>query len=216
MTCCRSNIGAGVTKQFSEKRAAKDLAQYLAKGPGSTTHLLLEGLAKAGAQQGTLLDVGSGIGTLTFELLQIGLTSAVGIDLSSAYVATASNEASRRGWSGCTQFVQGDFVDLGRVLQSADIVALDRVVCCYPDCDGLLDESLRHADRYLALSYPTGDSGTCWSRRSANDAEIHALESDGDRKRDSSAGFPASEPQSGRQRGNGRIVKLESRYARTR
>jgi SAM-dependent methyltransferase len=154
MTCCCSNIGAAVDRQFSEKRAAKDLAQYRAKGPASTTRLLLAGLAQAGAEHGTLLDVGSGVGTLTFELISRGIASAVGIDLSSAYVATAANEASRRGQLTSTRFVQGNFVDLASELPSADIVTLDRVICCYPDCGGLLDESLGHADRYVALSYP--------------------------------------------------------------
>ncbi len=116
--------------------------------------MLLAGLAKAGAIHGRLLDVGSGIGALTFELLDQGLASAIGVDLSSAHVATASEEASRRGRSGSTRFVQGDFLDVASQLPCADIVALDRVVCCYPECERFLDESLRHADRYFAFSYP--------------------------------------------------------------
>ena len=154
MSCCCSSIGAAAERQFSEKRAAKDLAQYRAKGSGSTTRMLLAGLAKAGAIHGRLLDVGSGIGALTFELLNQGLASAIGVDLSSAHVATASEEASRRGRSDSTRFVQGDFLDVASQLPPADIVTLDRVVCCYPDHEPLLDESLRHAGRYFAFSYP--------------------------------------------------------------
>jgi hypothetical protein len=33
-------------------------------------------------------------------------------------------------------------------------VALDRVVCCYPSWERLLDAALGHAERCLALSYP--------------------------------------------------------------
>ena len=101
-----------------------------------------------------MLDVGSGVGALSFELLDRGLTSALGVDLSSAQVAIASQEASRRGRSDLTRFIQGDFLDVAGQLPSADIVTLDRVVCCYPEYERLLEESLRHADRIFAFSYP--------------------------------------------------------------
>ena len=74
MSCCHSSVGAAAERQFSEKRATDDLAQYRAKGPGSTTRLLLAGLAKAGPQRGPLLDIGSGVGALTFELLDQGMS----------------------------------------------------------------------------------------------------------------------------------------------
>jgi SAM-dependent methyltransferase len=154
MTCGCVSVGDAVERQFGEKRAAKDLAQFRTKGPGSTTRLLLTGLASAGLLRGRLLDIGSGIGALTFELLQRGLTSAVGVDLSSAHVATAAKEAARRGRSDSTRFVLGDFLDVARQLPSADVVTLDRVVCCYPEYERLLVESLRHAERHFAFSYP--------------------------------------------------------------
>ncbi len=132
----------------------EDLAQYRTKGPGSTARLLLAGIAKAGQLHGRLLDIGSGVGALTFELLDRGLTEAIGVDLSSAYVAAASEEAARRGRTDSVRFVHDDFVAIASQLVAADIVTLDRVICCYPEYDRLLDESVRHADRYFALSYP--------------------------------------------------------------
>jgi hypothetical protein len=154
MNCCRSSVGAAAERQFSAKRATQDLARYRAKGPGATTRLLLAGLAKAGPPRGPLLDIGSGVGALTFELLDQGMTSAVGVDLSEAYVAAAAQEAARRGRSSSTRFVQADFLDVVGQLPTADVVMLDRVVCCYPDCEGLLDVSLRRAGRYCGISYP--------------------------------------------------------------
>ena len=132
----------------------EDLAQYRTKGPGSTARLLLAGIAKAGQLHGRLLDIGSGVGALTFELLDRGLTEAIGVDLSSAYVAAASEEAARRGRTQSVRFVHADFVVIASQLVAADIVTLDRVICCYPEYDRLLDESVRHTDRYFALSYP--------------------------------------------------------------
>lgn len=77
MTCCCSSAGDAVERHFSAKKATKELARYRAKGPEPTTRLLLAGLTKAGPLHGLLLDVGSGIGALTFELLERGLTSSL-------------------------------------------------------------------------------------------------------------------------------------------
>src|SRR5713101_1215629 len=105
MSCCCPSVGAAAERQFSEKRATKDLAQYRSKGPGSTARLLLAGISKAGQPHGRLLDVGSGVGALMFELLERGLTEAIGVDLSSTYVAVASEEAARRGRTDSVRFV---------------------------------------------------------------------------------------------------------------
>jgi SAM-dependent methyltransferase len=154
MSCCCSGTTCVAERQFSHKRVAKDLAQYRANGPDVTTRLLLAGLAKVGTPRGTLLDVGSGIGALAFELLEQGMTTATGVDLSSAHIAVSSEEAKRRGHSHSTRFVLGDFVDVAGQLPNTDIVTLDRVVCCYGDYERLLEESARHAGHSLALSYP--------------------------------------------------------------
>lgn len=151
MTSCVC-LGQATEQQFGEKRAAKDLAKYRNAGPGSTTRLLLVGLVKAGRSAGSLLDIGSGVGALTFELLEQGMTRALGVDLSSAYVAASSAEAARRDCSA--RFVHGDFLDLAGQLPTADVVTLDRVVCCYPHYEPLLKQSLYHAERHFALSYP--------------------------------------------------------------
>ena len=154
MTCCSSCVSAAAERQFSDKRATEDLAQYRTKGPGSTTRLLLAGIMKAGQPHGRLLDIGSGVGALTFELLERGLSEAIGVDLSSAFVAAASEEAARRGRTASVRFVRGDFVGMAGQLLAADIVTLDRVICCYPEYERLLEESVRRVDRCFALSYP--------------------------------------------------------------
>ena len=154
MPCSCADSGSAAERQFSEKRATEDLAQYRTKGPGATARLLLAGLAKAGPPHGRLLDIGSGVGALTFELLERGLTEAIGVDLSSAHVAAASEEAARRGRTDTVRFVHGDFAAMAGQFSAADIVTLDRVICCYPEYERLLDQSVRHADRHFALSYP--------------------------------------------------------------
>ena len=154
MPACCSTFERAAEQQFNETKAAQELKRYRTKGPGPTTRLLQQGIVRAGAVNGTLLDVGSGIGSLTFELLERGSTRAVAVDASSAYTGVARQEAERLGRAGAVQFIHADFVTVAPELAAATLVTLDRVVCCYPSYEPLLDAALRHAERCLALSYP--------------------------------------------------------------
>jgi SAM-dependent methyltransferase len=154
MPCSCCTFVDDVEGMFTEKRAAAEIAHYRQKGPRPTTRLLRDGLVNAGSVEGTVLDVGGGVGALSFELLDRGVTRAVIVDASRAYLAAAADEADRRGRAGATSIVPGDFVALSTQLPPADLVTLDRVVCCYPLYEPLLAEASRHAVRRLAYSYP--------------------------------------------------------------
>jgi len=151
--CC-STYGNIAGAQFNEKIARRELASYRRKGPGSTTRLLRDLLLETGRIEGTLLDVGSGIGGLTFELLEHGIGRAIAVDASAANGAAAADEAARRGHVAAVQLIEGDFLDVAPRVPPATVVTLDRVVCCYSLYEPLLEESLRHAERYFAFSYP--------------------------------------------------------------
>jgi SAM-dependent methyltransferase len=147
-------FGDSAERQFDAEKVANELSKYRRKGPGPTTRRLRDGLVSAGIRQGTLLDVGGGLGILSLELLDAGFSAAVVVDASSAYLAAASEEAARRGRSESTKFVHGDLIDVADGLARADAVTLDRVVCCYPSYDRLLEQALRLADHAFAFSYP--------------------------------------------------------------
>jgi magnesium-protoporphyrin O-methyltransferase len=100
------------------------------------------------------VDVGAGVGALTFELLNRGFRSAVIVEAAAGYTAAASNEATRRGRATDIDFVSGDFLEVAGIVPMVSVVALDRVVCCYPLYEELLGEALRHAERGFAFSYP--------------------------------------------------------------
>ena len=154
MTCCCSPFAGAAEQQFSQAKAAKDLTDYRRKGAAQTTRLLCEGARQAGGFQGPLLDVGSGIGALTFEFLRRGVTHAIAVDASSAYLVAAREEAARLGYADAIQFVHGDFLVVAKELPAVPVVTLDRVICCYPLYQPLLEEALGHAQRCFALSYP--------------------------------------------------------------
>jgi magnesium-protoporphyrin O-methyltransferase len=154
MSCCGSGFSATVDQQFDAKRAARDIDRYRKTGADSTTRLLRTALAAQGRVEGSLLDVGCGVGALTFELLNLGINRATGVDASTAYLAAAAEEASRSGRANVVEFVHGDFLNVAAQLPSATIVTLDRVICCYPAYEPMLKAALQRAERFLALSYP--------------------------------------------------------------
>jgi SAM-dependent methyltransferase len=154
MPACCAPFEPVADQHFNRNKAAAELKRYHTKGPGPTTRLLEEAIVKAGAINGTLLDIGAGIGSLTFALLTRGLGHAIAVDASPAYIDTARQQAERLGRAGDVQFVRADFVSIASELPAATVVTLDRVVCCYPAYEPLLNAALRHADHCLALSYP--------------------------------------------------------------
>jgi magnesium-protoporphyrin O-methyltransferase len=154
MSPCCSSACAAIEKKFGEAMAKRELASYLEKGAGPTTRLLRDGIVAAGVPVETLLDVGAGIGALTFELLERGVRRAVAVDASAAFVAAARAEAHRRKREERTEWVHGDFVALADELGPADGVTLDRVLCCYPRYEPLLTGAANRARHCLAASYP--------------------------------------------------------------
>jgi len=139
---------------FSDREAAKDLKRYLEKGPDATTRALIDAIVAEGVEGATVLDVGGGIGAIQLELLDAGMARAEAVDASEAYIETASAEADRRGYGDRTTGRVGNFVELAKSIEPADVVTLDRVVCCYPDVDALLGAAADKATRMVGLVYP--------------------------------------------------------------
>jgi tRNA1(Val) A37 N6-methylase TrmN6 len=152
VACC--SFDNSVDRQFGEKNARRQLRRYHRHGAGGTAKMLLAGLAKARLTEGTVLDVGAGIGSVTFELLERGVEHAVIVEASAAYAAAASTEAARRGRGAAVRVVRGNLLDVADQVPSVEIVTLDRVVCCYPRYEELLATALERAEDGFAFSYP--------------------------------------------------------------
>jgi SAM-dependent methyltransferase len=151
-SCCSSFFSAN-QRQFSDAVARRDLVRYRRQGPDQTTRLLRDAIVGAG-QGRTVLDVGAGIGALSFELLAAGAEVVTAVEAAPAYVAAAREEAGRRNLSDRLELVHGDFVSVASEVQPADVVTMDRVVCCYPAFHPLLEAAVRRSRRLLAFSYP--------------------------------------------------------------
>lgn len=141
-------------RHFTPARAREELATYRRRGPSGTARLILQSLAELGLAAETVLDIGAGIGVLHHELLARGVQRAVHLEAAMAYLEVAKEETARRGHQGRVCFLHGDAVALATELVAADLVTLDRVVCCWPDLEALMQVSTQKAKRYYALSYP--------------------------------------------------------------
>ncbi len=115
---------------------------------------LMEGLQQAGYQDASILEIGSGVGHLHQTMLEQGASSAVGVDLASKMIEEAQHWAEDRALVDRTEYVEGDFMEIQESLAVADVTVLDKVVCCYPDADGLVHSSLAKTSRVYALTYP--------------------------------------------------------------
>ena len=139
---------------FGEEQAKADIRDYRRRGPANQTKLILNAIRSLNLKEAALLDVGGGIGAIHHELLKDVVRAATHVDASSAYLKEAKEEAARRGHSEQVKFIHADFTDVASDLPRADIVTLDRVVCCYPDFRRLLQAAAEHSQRALAFTYP--------------------------------------------------------------
>lgn len=147
--CCAAD------QQFDRRIAERDLQRLHRRGPDPATRQLLAAVQISPLPpRPTLLDIGGGIGTIHHTLLDHGFAHATQIDASRAYLALAAAEAERRGHQARLTLAHADFHAVAHTTPPADVVTLDRVVCCDPDYAGLLGAAADHAQRLLAFTYP--------------------------------------------------------------
>jgi magnesium-protoporphyrin O-methyltransferase len=139
---------------FDHTAARRDLDRYRRKGPSSSTQELLVAIRDIGLSGAAVLDVGGGVGAIAHELLASGAERATLVDASAAYLVAAREEAERRETATRLQVMHGDFTAVAADIPRADIVTLDKVVCCYPDMQQLIALSTERAARFYGIVYP--------------------------------------------------------------
>jgi SAM-dependent methyltransferase len=151
----------GAESLFDERVAERDLRRLRKRGPARTTRILLDALVSDGVGGSSVLDIGGGVGAIPGTLLKAGAKQAVAVDASAAYIRAAKSEAERQGLGELVTYHYGDFVELAPEIAPADVVTLDRVVCCYNDMEALVGTSAERAERLYGLVYPRD---TWWNR----------------------------------------------------
>jgi magnesium-protoporphyrin O-methyltransferase len=144
----------GLEQCFGTQRAIRELMDYRKHGTIKTTRLLIEALLAEPISGMTLLDIGGGLGAIQHALLQAGVSQSLDVDASSAYLATAREEAERLGLKDRMRFVHGNFVEVAPSVPVADLVTLDRVICCFDDMPALVGLSAARSAKFYGVVIP--------------------------------------------------------------
>ncbi len=150
MSCCTVE-GTG---KFFSRQARRNAKQFIKKGLEKSQLMLTEGITRQGIDGETILEIGCGVGSVHLSLLSEGAAGVVGIDLSEGMLEEARALAARMGHVDKTTYRLGDFVEMDGEIGSADIMILDKVICCYEDAESLVAKSLARTRQTYAIVYP--------------------------------------------------------------
>lgn len=152
MMCCCPHSRS--TSRLFSRFARRYRRRFEKKGLEASERQLVEGLERAGIGNASLLEVGSGVGYLHQYLLQRSAATAVGVDLAPKMIEEAEALARKNGLTERTRYRVGDFVDSAESFEPADVAILDKVICCYPDAERMVQTSLAKAKRVYAYTIP--------------------------------------------------------------
>ena len=156
--CCSPK---GYRWVFSERSARAEAKRYRRKGLDSTSRRIVDFLVAQGVEDRTVLEVGGGIGAIQIELLKAGASRATSVELTPTYEEEAKGLLEEAGLADRVDRKLMDFAQEAGQVAPADVVIMNRVICCYPDMPRLAGAAAGHARQVLVMSYPRY---TWWTR----------------------------------------------------
>ena len=151
MNCCNNEA---IEKQFDKHRVANRVNQYHSKGISKETRILVDALKSIGIDGYSLLDIGCGFGAIGIKLLESGVAKVENIEASLSYLEAAKTETKKRNFSDKTSFTHGNFIEIAEHESAADIVTLDKVICCYDELKPLVKLSCEKTVKHYGVIYP--------------------------------------------------------------
>ena len=149
--CCTPK---GYRRIFSEKNAAGEAKRYRRKGLDGTSKRIFDFIRERGVEGKTLLEVGGGIGAIEIELLKAGMARAINVELTPTYEAAADELLVEAGLTDQVERMVMDFAQAGPEVKTADVVVMNRVICCYPDMPKLASAAVERTREVLVMSFP--------------------------------------------------------------
>jgi magnesium-protoporphyrin O-methyltransferase len=149
--CCTPK---GYRWVFSERSAKMEAKRYRRRGLDATSRGIVDFLKKQGVQGRTVLEIGGGIGAIQIELLKAGAARATSVELTPTYEEVANQLLSEAGLSGRVERKVMDFAEAADQVDGADVVVMNRVLCCYYDMPRLAGAAADHAQRTLVMTFP--------------------------------------------------------------
>lgn len=158
MGCCGS-CGQDIdgTDQFFTKQAASYIKRFKKKGLERSQKQLMQGLHKNDLKGLSILEIGCGVGYFHNQLIQDGCSRAIGVDISKGMVRMAKMYSKKLGNADNTRYLMGDYMQHHQEIEQQDITILDKVFCCYENCDDLLAESSAKTKKLYAFTLPRDD-----------------------------------------------------------
>ena len=150
MSCCTVD-GTG---DFFSKSAGYYARKFQRRGLDRVQRIIRDAIAGAWQPGQTVLEIGCATGGLLLALLQSGARSATGIDLSPRMIEKARDLAGEFHLGDRVRYLVGDFGAADGQVDPADIVILDKVVCCTNDPFTLLARAAAKCVHVLVVSYP--------------------------------------------------------------
>lgn len=149
--CCARH---GQEEFFGEQTAAKDARKYRRRGADPMARSLARRAGRRGVEGASVLEIGGGVGQVALELLKAGAASAEVVELLPDYEPFARALASEAGVGGRLSFRTADLAADPSAAAPADLVVMNKVVCCTPDGVALAGIAASLARRALVLSFP--------------------------------------------------------------
>ena len=156
--CCSPK---GYRWVFSERRARAEAKRYQRRGLDRTSRRIVDMVEHQQVDGSTLLEVGGGVGAIQIELLRAGAARSVNVELTPTYEDASQQLLAESGLEGRVERRLMDFAEAADQVEAADIVIMNRVVCCYPNMPRLAGAAAAHARSLLVLSFP---KRTWWTR----------------------------------------------------
>jgi 2-polyprenyl-3-methyl-5-hydroxy-6-metoxy-1,4-benzoquinol methylase len=149
--CCDPG---GYEATFSEAFARRRARRYRRRGPTRVERRLVGFLIDQGIEGATILEIGGGVGEVQVELLRAGAARVTNLEISPSYEAEARQLLETTGFSGRVDRRIIDIAAAPDEVEPADVVVLNRVVCCYENYPALLAAAGSHSRRLLVFSHP--------------------------------------------------------------
>jgi magnesium-protoporphyrin O-methyltransferase len=149
--CCEPR---GYEGAFTTGDARRRASRYRSRGLSRTAGRIVGLVERHGVDGASVLEIGGGVGDLQVELLTRGAARATNLELSPAYEDEAARLLAETGLTGRVERRLHDIAVDPDAVEPADVVVLNRVVCCYPDYRRLLSASADHTRRLLVFSHP--------------------------------------------------------------
>jgi magnesium-protoporphyrin O-methyltransferase len=158
VSCCARH---GQEELFGERFARRTAKRYRRKGADAMARALARRASARGLEGATVLEIGGGIGQVLLELLKTGAREGEVVELVPVYASEAAALAAEAGVGERASFRTADLVADPAAGRPADVVVLNKVVCCTPDGIELASLAASLARRTLVLSFPRG---VWWTR----------------------------------------------------